>query len=184
VTFWRKFLLPLMDPDSATSVPANNDRPTPPPMHHWAVPLTTTECGIIADGLDAYDRAVRDVAYGPADGDPHARHHANRIAELAGAAHAHGYQMVPLAVDTLPALEHLLNDMLKHTRIRSMPSTTAYATAVRRARVFAGMAPVKGWALNRKYGTEWLNGEPMPPVPPAPASIRLKVTPPDRFPRP
>lgn len=165
MTIWRN-LLALVDPAAANPprYPSPLADVEPPRSTVWAVPLTITDCGVLADALHAYDLEVRDVAFGDSNGSSTAREYANRMAELVGAAHVRGYQLVPLDVDWLPALEHLFNDMLRYPRTRRLPTTHPYGQLLRRARVHAGMAPLRGWALTRPYGTEWDRGEPvMPP---------------------
>jgi hypothetical protein len=166
VTFWSKLLtLFARETATATSTPRNHDRPTPEPDYCWAVPVTIADCGAITDGLHAYDQAIRAAEYGKPQGSPAARHRAARLAEQVGAAYARGYHLVPVEVAWLSDLENLLDDMLTHDASRCSPATAAYSDAVRRARVYSGMARIKGWAMNRQYGSAWLNSEPLlPPV--------------------
>lgn len=160
---WRS-ILALVDPDGHAPVNRNTDRVDPQPALQWAIPLTIPDCATLTDGLYAFDVEVREAAFGDGRGSLEARALANQIAELVGAAYVRGYHLVPVDVEWLMPLERMLDRMLSHTRTRRLASTRAYANLLRSARVYAGMAPIRGWALNQRYGTEWFNGQPEAPT--------------------
>lgn len=178
MNLWRSFLA-LVDPHSAnpSRFPSPIDGDPAPGPRQWAVPFSIGDCGALTDALYAFDHEVREAAFGDAGGSPIARQFGNRIAELVGAAYMHGYQLVPIDVEWLTELERLLNEMCRYSRTRQMRTTREYARLLRTARVYAGMAPVAGWALNQRYGTEWLKGEPV-------LTVQVGVSLPGDAPRP
>lgn len=124
----------------------------------YALPLTITEAGRLADSLALVDR----LSYTHPTGLPgvaYARNLANQVATYVGGAKFRGYTYVPVPVYHLPVIDNALEAAL--TSDSSHPDVATFEALVRRMHVLEGMAVAGGWVLNQAAsGAAWLNAEP------------------------